>query len=98
MHPGEIQGHLNTCICYIPFTRVDVDLQILHAGFDDLGSLSDREGLEVVFLAVSASGYILAGLIALLELTLGHYDLINVFHILKSVLELMETYLKQDPQ
>ena len=95
MHPGEIQGHLTACICKIPFTRVDVDLQILHAGFDDLGGLSDWEGLEIVFLAVSAAGGILAGLIALLELTLRHYDLINVFHILQGVLELMKTYLKQ---
>ena len=60
-----------------------------------MGSLSDRQGLEVVFLAVSASGGILTGLIALLELTLRHYDLINVFHFLQGVLKLMETYLKQ---
>lgn len=60
-----------------------------------MGGLSDREGLEVVFLAVSASGDILTGLVALLELTLRHYYLINVFHILQGVLELMETYLSQ---
>ena len=70
-----------------------VNMKLLHATFNHLGSLSDGQCEKVVFLAISASGDIHACLIPRLQLTLRDYYLIYVVHVPQTVLELMKTDL-----
>ncbi len=93
MHTREIQGHLAWGRGIYIVCRVDVNVQIFHTWFDYLRGLGQRQGQKVVFLAVGASRDTQASLVTLFKLALGHYYLINVLHVLQSVLELMKTDL-----